>query len=324
MNKNKKLEPILKRLVNEAQTRETRSLTSPDPKPIGPVMKRVLADLEAYSDPKEIVYQHTVLCQTVMPYRNPGDAVRLWQRSQGRAHLEIQAGRAFDPTVEDFVDVGLPFGPKPRLMLYHLNAQAVKTRSPEIEVEDSLTAFVKRLGLAAHGRNIRMIKDQLSRLSASDFRIGTMCDGRAITIKASIVTGFELWAPKDSNQRVLWPSYVRFSQEYFESLMRHAVPLNEAAIANLSHTAMGLDIYTWLAQRLHRIPDRRIDFVPWPQLQEQFGQNFTRLHKFREKFIVTLKQVHMVYSEARIDVDGCGLTMQRSRPPIPRRLLPVK
>ena len=190
LNKNKKLEPILKRLVNEAQTRETRSLTSPDPKPIGPVMKRVLADLEAYSDPKEIVYQHTVLCQTVMPYRNPGDAVRLWQRSQGRAHLEIQAGRAFDPTVEDFVDVGLPFGPKPRLMLYHLNAQAVKTRSPEIEVEDSLTAFVKRLGLAAHGRNIRMIKDQLSRLSASDFRIGTMCDGRAITIKASIVTGF--------------------------------------------------------------------------------------------------------------------------------------
>ena len=58
------------------------------------------------------------------------------------------------------------------------------------------------------------------------------------------MTGFELWAPKDSNQRVLWPSYVRFSQEYFESLMRHAVPLNEAAIANLSHTAMGLDIYT--------------------------------------------------------------------------------
>ena len=75
MNKNKKLEPILKRLVNEAQTGEPRSLTSPDPKPIGPVMKRVLADLEAYSDPKEIVYQHTVLCQTVMPYRNPGDAV---------------------------------------------------------------------------------------------------------------------------------------------------------------------------------------------------------------------------------------------------------
>ncbi len=106
--------------------------------------------------------------------------------------------------------------------------------------------------------------------------------------------------------------------------MRHAVPLNEAAIANLSHTAMGLDIYTWLAQRLYRIPERRIDFVPWPRLQDQFGQNFTRLRKFREKFIITLKQVHVVYPEARIDIDGRGLMMRRSRPPIPRRLLSVK
>jgi hypothetical protein len=38
----------------------------------------------------------------------------------------------------------MPHGPKPRLVLYHLNAEALRTQSPAIELEDSLTAFVKR------------------------------------------------------------------------------------------------------------------------------------------------------------------------------------
>ena len=45
--------------------------------------------------------------------------------------------------------------------------------------------------------------------------------------------------------------------------MEHAVPLNEAAVARLSHSAMGLDIYVWLAQRLHRIAPGSPAFVPW-------------------------------------------------------------
>src|SRR4051812_38148322 len=36
---------------------------------------------------ERVVYQHTVLCQTVLPYRNPGDAVREWEREQGAVAL---------------------------------------------------------------------------------------------------------------------------------------------------------------------------------------------------------------------------------------------
>ena len=38
----------------------------------------------------------------------------------------------------------------------------------------------------------------------------------------------------------LWPTTVQFSQRYFKSLMKHAVPLNETAVARQSHSAMGL------------------------------------------------------------------------------------
>jgi hypothetical protein len=191
-------------------------------------------------DTAKVLYQHTVLCQTVLPYRDPGLEARLWHRVQGNAHLEIQAGRALHPEKREFVDVGLPFGPKPRLVLYYLNAEALRTRSPLIEVQDSLTAFVKRIGLDPKGRNIGIIKDQLTRLSAADFRMGYIEGNEATTVKATIIKGFCLWFPKDERQRVLWPSTVQFSQEYFADLMCHAVPLNEAAVANLSHSAMAL------------------------------------------------------------------------------------
>jgi Plasmid encoded RepA protein len=275
-------------------------------------------------DAAKVLYQHTVLCQTVMPYRDPGPDARLWHRVQGNAHLEIQAGRGLHPEKREFVDVGLPFGPKPRLVLYYLNAEALRSRSPLIEVQDSLTAFVKRIGLDPKGRNMGIVKDQLTRLSAADFRMGYIEGNEATTVKATIIKGFRLWFPKDERQRVLWPSTVQFSQEYFEDLMCHAVPLNEAAVANLSHSAMALDLYTWLAQRLHRVSLTGTQFVPWTALLEQFGQGYGRIRKFREVFRATLRMVHAVYPDAKFEIDGRGMTLFNSRPPIPYRLLPVR
>ena len=57
------------------------------------------------------------------------------------------------------------------------------------------------------------MKDQLTRLSAADFRIGTVVsEGRAVTLKGCVIEGFELWVAKDPQQRVLWPTTVQFSQ----------------------------------------------------------------------------------------------------------------
>jgi hypothetical protein len=274
----------------------------------------------------EILYQHTVLCQTCLPYRDPGDETRLWARRNGYVKLEVQAGRAYDGRVDDFVDVGLPFGPKPRLVLYHLNAEALRTQSPVLELEDSLTAFVKRtLGLDAGGRNIKTVKEQLARLSASDFRIGTSKEDRSMTLKGTIVEGFELWTPRDAKQRVLWPSTVQFSTRYFDSLMKHAVPLNETAIARLSHSAMALDVYTWLAQRLHRIDESKTGVgVPWTALHEQFGHGYERLRDFRRVFHRTLRQVKAVYPEAKFDLSMRGITLNHSRSPVGKRLLSMR
>jgi len=171
---------------------------------------------------------------------------------------------------------------------------------------------------------MRTIKDQLARLSAASVRLGMMRDGRAITVNSQIVTAFDLWFPKDEHQRVLWPSTVRLSLDYFESLKAHAVPLDERALSALSHSAMALDVYAWLAQRLHRIPKPHRQFIPWPAVKDQFGADYGSLRKFRQVFMTALRQVHVVYPAMKIDITGHGLFLYTSPPPVVKTGILVK
>ena len=139
-------------------------------------------------------------------------------------------------------------------------------------------------------------------------------------MQAHIVKGFELWLPKDNRQRVLWPSSVSLSADYFESLQRHAVPLDERAIAALSHSAMALDLYCWLAQRLHRIDPARPAFIPWKAVKDQFGWHYSAMFKFRQVFRQTLDLVCSQYRAAQIELDGRGMTLRNSAPPVKGRI----
>jgi hypothetical protein len=145
----------------------------PRVKPLSRIEKRLIESAVQIETeyPDSVLYQHTVFCQTGLPYRDPGDNVRIWQRSQGAVCLEVQAGRALHPELYEFVDIGLPWGTKPRLILAHLNSEALKHGSPEIYVGDSLTCFAKDVRGFKHGREICAFKDQLGRLSAALVRL---------------------------------------------------------------------------------------------------------------------------------------------------------
>lgn len=286
------------------------------------VHRRLIEPLETDQDNEaQLSFQHTVFCQAGLPYRNPGDNVREWQREQGAVSLLVEAGRARNPNTGEWVKLGLPWGTKPRLIFAHLNAEAIRRQSPVIEVEQSLSAFVKRIRGFDGGREIRVFKDQLSRLSVALVRLATTRGSRAFQIDAKVVTAFELWPELDERQRVLWPSTIQLSLEYFNSLQDRAVPLNEADLAALSHSAMGIDLYCWLAQRLHRVNPARPAFVSWAALKQQFGPDYGRMDNFKRFFRQALAQVLTRYKAARIELDGYGLTLQNSPPPVSKRLV---
>jgi hypothetical protein len=291
------------------------------------VHRRVIEPLDDSEQGRELAYQHTVFCQTSLPYRDPGDDMRLWKRHQGSVSLLVEAGQILNPSTHDWMPVGLPWGTKPRLILAHLNAEALRQGSAIIEVESSLSAFVKRIRGFDGGRETRMFKDQLTRLSAAMIRLAVArSDQRAHQVNTQIVTAFDLWLEKDERQRVLWPSTIRLSTEYFASLQAHAVPLYEADLAALAHSAMALDLYAWLAQRLHRITPTKPAFIPWMALKEQFGPDFGRMADFKKFFRIALRQVRARYDRAQLDLDDKGITLHHSLPPVTKRrvLLPPK
>lgn len=303
---------------------------------------------------QEVLFQHSVFCQTSLPHSDPGSTVREWERRNGTARLLVKAGEAMHPTSGEFVRLGLPYGPKCRLILMHCNQQALLTQSPHIEVEATFTAFVRKfLKLDSNGRTVNAIRAQITKLAGASMTLGTLKETeqgtRAKTDNIQIVRSFDVWMPKNEKQQVLWPGFIEYSADYFESLLTHAVPVDEVAITALSDSAMALDIYCWLAQRLHRIPEGKPAFVSWLAVWEQFGAGYNpnRMDNFRRKFKEQLHRVLQVYDDAKnaVGVDeqsqkhlpavatvingrvvrwrnqpATGLTLRHAKPPVPYRL----
>ncbi|KKK71221.1 hypothetical protein LCGC14_2916110, partial [marine sediment metagenome] len=266
--------------------------------------------------PNELMFNHAVMCQVGLPYRNPGDDVRLWARSNGRASLQLEAGHALAvPGSTEWSPVGLPYGPRARLVLIQLSTYALQRQTPIIEVEDSMTAFARSIGLATSGRNLNTLRDQLSRLAACSLRIGYGDAEQSRTGHIALFSEAQVWFPKHPGQRVLWPSMLRFSTEYYESLRENAVPLDPRAIASLKHSCRCLDIYTWLANRLLRVNGTQA--IRWRGLRLQFAPKRMHMGTFRRHFAAALKQVLMVYPAAKVEMDDKGLLLRSSKPPVP-------
>ena len=88
------------------------------------------AELEEQEEAREIVFQHGIMCQVSLPRsRQQG---RVFERSFKNASILIEAGKIWDGL--SWAEQPLPYGAKPRLALLYINAQAIKTQSPEIDM----------------------------------------------------------------------------------------------------------------------------------------------------------------------------------------------
>jgi hypothetical protein len=88
---------------------------------------------------------------------------------------------------------------------------------------------------------------------------------------------------------------------------------NEGMVEINGHS-MALDLYCWLAYRLHVLPGART--VTWKALKSQFGTGFSRIDHFRPTFKDNLALALAVYPAATVEVTERGLTLQPSKPPV--------
>lgn len=270
--------------------------------------------------PDRLDFLHSVMCQVGLPRRRTDS--RSFERHNGHVSIRLDAGSLFDG--HRFVDQPLPYGPIPRLVMVHISSEAVRTRRRAVEVGDSMRQFLLTLGMQSSGGrrgSYRALRNQIQALAACRLTIGMQADRRVTTLDVKPIKRFDAWLHADGSQQTLWPGSLELSAGFYNSLADHAVPLDHRALAKLKHSALALDIYTWLAHRLCRVSKLQGVRLSWANLREQFGQEYRSSKDFKKEFRHALRQVEVVYPEARIGDFFGGLTLHPSPPPLRRTLV---
>src|SRR5207244_7181855 len=70
------------------------------------------------------------------------------------------------PEAGKLVEMPLPCGAKPRLILLHLCSEAVRTKSTQIQIGESIRYFLQKMNIAGQGSEYRSVKEQMECLAA--------------------------------------------------------------------------------------------------------------------------------------------------------------
>src|SRR4051812_23528161 len=117
-----------------------------------PMRQQSLVDIAAEilaAETNDFAATYAGFCLTSLPHRDPG--VRTWERKNGRCSLLVEAGRISEGG--RWLECGLPFGSKARLILLYMQTMAIRDQSRFIELGGSLHEWMKRLSRPpANGR----------------------------------------------------------------------------------------------------------------------------------------------------------------------------
>jgi hypothetical protein len=242
---------------------------------------------------------------------------RVFERRSGKVSVVLEAGRLYRRG--RWIDLPLPYGTRPRLVMVYISSEAVRTKSRTIEVGESVYEFLKRLGIDTNGGQrggYTMFKKQMEALAACRMNLGLSVANTDITVNTQPISRFEAWLVNNGPERPLWPGTLDLSQEFFDTLTAHAVPLDHRALAALKHSALALDIYSWLANRICRIKKDSGIMLSWNNLKDQFGQEYKENRDFKKEFLSILRQVTAVYPDAKLEQTSEGFILRPSPPPI--------
>ena len=214
---------------------------------------------------------------------------------------------------------GVPYGSRARLILLYLQTAAIKTSSPDIELGRSMRDWMARMGVSLGGKSYRDVREQAKRISACRLTFSWEEGVNVGFVRDSVISGglksFETAEDEKSGEQSILS--VRLSPSFYEQLRRHPVPIWEPALGYIANQSMAIDIYIWLAYRLHSLSHDLM--ISWPALHAQFGAGFKHLAQFKAHFAVSVRTACAVYPDAKVDILDPGLRLHPSPPPVPQR-----
>jgi hypothetical protein len=294
---------------------KARSMVEPEQRTLVDIAAEVLSD-----DEGKIGITYTGFCLTGLPHKRLPDD-QAWDKIGHRVRLLVEPGRIVHGKGAAQM-IGVPYGSRARMILLYLQTQAIRTGSREVELGRSMRDWLGRMGLSWGGETGKALREQAARIASCNLKFyweGEKADG---WVKGGFVRSglrFHDRGEADHRQSDLWEDRVVLDEVFYDSLRQHPVPLRETALCELADRSVSLDLYIWLAYRLHTL--KAPTPVRWAALMQQFGAGYVRPRGFRENFIKALAPAVAAYPEARVEMNDEGLMLHPSRPPVAPKLV---
>jgi len=266
----------------------------------------ILADEES-----RLGITHAGFAMTSLPHKRITEG--LWRREGNRTTLLVESGRSRSGDL-----VGVPYGSIARLILLYLQTEAVRTNSPEVELGRSMKSWMSRMSLTSGGKTYQLVAEQARRISACRLTFFTDRENGAEARHngAFVQDAITFASVIDNDQPTLWQDRVRLDPSFWRSLRDHPVPVREEAIQAIGTRSLAIDVYIWLAYRLHSLT--KSTSITWTAVHAQFGAGFRLVRQIKPTFTEALNLALAVYPEACVDIEKQGLVLHPSPPAVPK------
>ena len=252
---------------------------------------------------------HAGFAMTSLPHKRIEETV--WRRQGPNVTLLVASGHA-----EQGQPIGVPYGSIARLILLYLQTEAIKTGSAEVDLGRSMNAWLSRMNLTVGGKTYQLVAEQARRISHCRLTFFVERPDAKISENGAFVSGRISMAGVYDQQASLWQEKVRLDDGFLRSLREHPVPVREEAISAIGMRSLPIDIYIWLAYRLHVLT--KPTPISWLSLHSQFGAGFKKVRQFKPTMTNALSMALAVYPEAEVCMRPEGLILFPSPPAIPK------
>lgn len=284
-------------------------------------------DVRQNPDEIDLAYMARELVQCTLPHRDPGE-VPLWTRTNGNLTL-VMARTIFNSQTQS--PVGYPFGSIPRLLLFWMTTEALKTKSRRLELGNSYSDFLRELGFNPQtGRGKRgdakRVRDQARRLFGASIRFQfstpTAIGMRERAPSMPITSDYDLWwDPKSPDQMGMFDSWIELGETFYKTITKAPVPADMRVLRALKRSPLALDLYVWATHKaLTAAKKGKPQFVPWAGLMKQFGSDYSELTNFQQNAVAALRKIKAVYPGLDLSSAYGGINiLPSSCPSVPPR-----
>jgi len=193
-------------------------------------------------------------------------------------------------------------------LLAWVSTEAVRTKSRDLVLGNSLLSFMRQLGMSSNSGGDRgdrtRLKNQIDRLFNATVQLIYETPGHKTTASSAVADRTELWWDyRSPEQDTLWQSRIHLGEAFFNEIIAHPIPLDMRILKEMRRSSLGLDLYMWISYKTFTLysQGKKPERLTWERMYAQFGSSpekagdkFT-VRDFRKDVLRELKKLKLAW-----------------------------